>query len=219
MNERDYLRLKRQFAEDYESKVKALDLIWQEISGGKKPPKEPQEVNNAPAGRGNAASAVEEFVHQWNAEPFSAKQVEVWITQVKGQSANRTTIIHKLRRMLNEGEIDLVTKGAGKRASLYIVPFAGSNEATNPTPETEVVEATALPVTAVEMASERDVEELRSLLAILGIDVGEFREGILADFSVEKVRDLTKEQIRAVINRYVPKTPAVLDIPDEDFPF
>src|SRR5215213_9842002 len=111
MNERDYLRLKRQFTQDFETRLKALELIWLESSGGKKPPKEPTESSGATTERGNSAAAVAEFVRQWDGEPFSAKQVEAWITKVKGLSANRTTIIHKLRRMVNEGHLKLVTKG------------------------------------------------------------------------------------------------------------
>src|SRR5258707_949265 len=121
MNERDYLRLKRKFAKEYEGKIRALELIWQEVSGGKKPPKErkdqPEENGTTAAARGNSAAAVAEFVSQWKGENFSARQVESWIAETKGFAAHRTTIIHKLRRMLNENELRLVSQGSGKRAS------------------------------------------------------------------------------------------------------
>lgn len=129
MNERDYLRLKRKFTKEYESKLRALELIWQEVSGCKKPPKErkeaPDDNGTTAAVRGNSAAAVAEFVGQWTGEHFSAKQVESWIAETKGFAAHRTTIIHKLRRMLNDNELTLVSQGSGKRASQYSIANRG----------------------------------------------------------------------------------------------
>ena len=199
MNERDYLRLKRQFDDDYRQKLAALELIWQEVSGGKKPPKEPQDTSVSTAERGNSAAAVEDFVKQWVGEPFSAKQVEAWITQVKGLSANRTTIIHKLRRMVNDGQLNFVTKGSGKRASLYATP-----ESLGVPPGIVVIQSSdPMPEPQPEMATQEQVDLLRTLLADNSVSANTFREEVMKqEYGVERLRDLTSAQIEHLITRY-----------------
>ncbi|MFO0790183.1 MAG: hypothetical protein U0805_12090 [Pirellulales bacterium] len=209
MNERDYLRLKRQFEDEYKQKLAALELIWQEISGGKKPPKESAENNGNGAERVNSAAAVEEFVRQWNGEPFSTKQVEAWITQVKGLAANRTTIIHKLRRMVNEGQLQLVTKGSGKRASVYAITSQAI-----PSPEPPPQRLDTEDEEKSQMATEAEIEELRSLLGARQVNPRAFRQDVMQyEFGVTYLKELTHEQIQALIQRFQPEPPPAEDIP------
>lgn len=222
MNERDYLRLKRKFAKEYEGKLRALELIWQEVSGGKKPPKErkdqPEENGTTAAARGNSAAAVAEFVGQWKGDRFSAKQVESWIAETKGFAAHRTTIIHKLRRMLNDNELTLVSQGSGKRASQYSIANHMAPEQTPP--EVVTTEEPSAPEPEIEpeyepaMATQEDVNQLRDALSFHGTILSQFRATVLnGEFGVQKASELTHDQIQQLIERYAPPPP------NDDIPF
>ncbi len=171
MNERDYLRLKKQFADEYERKLQALELIWLESSGGKKPPKEQPE--GASVSRGNSAAAVAEFVEQWDGKEFSAKQVEGWIKSAKGLSTNRTTIIHKLRRMVNDGIIELAERGSGKRASVFVVPVKDAKP---------------------KLVDDKEIESFREHLKATNVDPSAFKELLQRDYAASRISQLNRDQ-------------------------
>jgi hypothetical protein len=185
MNERDYLRLKRQFHEEYAKKLEALELIWQEASGGKKPPRDSEESKGgAAATRGFLADAIAEFARSHGPFDFSSKDFEDWLLKTKGHRANRTTVTHKLRRMVNEGELALAERGSGKRASRY----------------------SWLTLPKEIPASDVQIEELKRILIETNVDPVTFKSGVLQrEFGVERLKELSSGQIEGLIGRYKPQ--------------
>lgn len=190
MNERDYLRLKRQFLDDYHKKLAALEIIWQESSNGKKPPREQSDLTGQSAAeRGQSAAAVIDFVQHWDREkPFSTRDVEDWIRREKGSPANRTTITHKLRRLANEGHVDILQSGRGKRASTYQVARKPQDDRGN------------MP------ASSEAIERLKELLTpLLPTEESKlaFRDSVLQEqYGVRRLAELNERQISELAERF-----------------
>jgi len=190
MTERDYLKLKKQFLDDYHRKLAALEVIWEESSNGKKPPKEQSDLTGQSAAeRGQSAAAVIEFLQHWDrTKPFSTRDVEDWIRREKGSPANRTTITHKLRRLANERHVVILQSGRGKRASTYQVAHDSQDEHGN------------------KLASDESVQQLKALLMPMLPDEGsklEFRDTVLrGEYGVMKLAELNEHQIGELAERF-----------------
>lgn len=191
MNERDYLHLKKQFADDYAKKVEALELIWQESSGGKKPPKEQVEGNVTSGARGYLATALEDFYKSWGAKEFSAKNFEDWLRRERNMHAHRTTVTHKLRRLVNDGALGLAARGSGKRGSVYFwieakrladKPLDGS--------------ATEQPVT------DEDVQAFKAMLLDRQAPIEEVRRVLSEEYGVEKIIQLSRQKFEELLTRF-----------------
>jgi len=113
MNEREYDRLRNEIEAEYHKKIEALELIW-------------RMSNKAPTGlmtngRGALLGAVRDAVNQLYAT-FTIRDVEKVIKQqnaVVGSHVRRASLSNTLKRLVEDGLLELVEKGQGKRPSSY----------------------------------------------------------------------------------------------------
>ena len=117
MNERDYLRLKRQTEEECRRKLEALETVWEMA-------KKNASKEHAPLAemveRGDLREAILEAIHQITHD-FTVEHVLAKIRAVDpalGEKAKSSSVSSALNRMV-PSDLELVLKGAGRKPSVY----------------------------------------------------------------------------------------------------
>jgi hypothetical protein len=115
MKEPEYRRLKQKIEDEYQEKLKALDMVFQ-MSGG-------ASVKNGKQGgresKGAVPQAVRNALQKLSGE-FTVREVEKQIKIVDPTSAfKRASISSTLKRLAKDEEIVCVEEGKGKRGSKY----------------------------------------------------------------------------------------------------
>jgi hypothetical protein len=116
MNEREYKRLRQQIQDDCKRKLEALDLVWQMAGPGSRG----DEASEAPIRRGAIDGLVRQVVPLMK-DAFTPRHVMERINELPDVPAgiNRSSVSSALKRLADEGQIDVVETGRGKRASRY----------------------------------------------------------------------------------------------------
>ncbi|ODS31732.1 MAG: hypothetical protein SCARUB_03129 [Candidatus Scalindua rubra] len=117
MKESEYNRLKKKIEVDYKEKLKALNLIW-EMAGEKKSRKlTPTNISN---GKKNLTKCVSEILEQKTGE-FTAAKVANWVSESNPdiKEINIPSISNILKRMAQDGKIQVDTVGSGRNPTIY----------------------------------------------------------------------------------------------------
>jgi hypothetical protein len=115
MKEPEYRRLKRKIEDEYQEKLKALDMVFR-MSGGA------STKNDKQAGReskGAVPQAVRNALQRMTGE-FTVREVEKQIKIADPTSAfKRASISSTLKRLAKDEEIVCIEEGKGKRGSKF----------------------------------------------------------------------------------------------------
>jgi DNA-binding transcriptional ArsR family regulator len=116
MNEREFLRLRRQLDEDYNRKVQALELVWEMACGPEPPP-----AHDTPDKVGKVAYSAEILaILSKISSVFTVKDVEEAIKRDRPDiKMDRSTISHTLKRAARDDQLAVVETGKGKRPTKY----------------------------------------------------------------------------------------------------
>ena len=120
MNEREYIKLRKQIHEDFQKKISALDTVWEISNTGPVPSMSDEPNKRQP--KGVAGSYVTKAVNSFGTQEFTTKDIDDRISQ-EGHSANRTTISHKLKALVQEGVLRVISEGKGKRLQYSLRPL------------------------------------------------------------------------------------------------
>lgn len=127
VNEREYLRLRRQIEDDAKRKLDALDLVWKMMRDPTNGVRSDDDAN--PVKRGAIDASVREVLPQLNGV-FGPREVRACVEKknptLAGQ-VNRSTVSSALRRLAEEGLITVVQHGKGKRPTRYRVKGVSLN--------------------------------------------------------------------------------------------
>jgi hypothetical protein len=117
MNERDYLRLKRQAEEECRKKLEALELVWEMAKGNASKEHAPfAEMVERGDLREAILEAIRELTHDFTVEHILAKIRA--IDPALGERAKASSVSSALKRMVGN-DIEIVVKGVGRKPSLY----------------------------------------------------------------------------------------------------
>jgi hypothetical protein len=118
MKESEYNRLKVEIATDYRRKLEALEMVWK-MSGGVS--RNDSEAANTIMGKGALLKAVRQSLADMDGD-FTLHDVEA---RIRLNNPSLTTALKRpslssaLKRLEKDSEITLVSRGRGKRASIY----------------------------------------------------------------------------------------------------
>ena len=121
MNEREYLRMRRQIEDDAKKKLEALELVWQMMRDPRNGPASDDDAN--PVKRGAIDAAVRKVLPHLSGT-FQPRDVIEMVEQRQPDLAglvNRTTVSSALRRLAEEKRLTVVEPGKGKRPTRYEV--------------------------------------------------------------------------------------------------
>ena len=176
MNEREYNRLRKHIEADYEKKIEALELVWA-MSQGDLGGASSNGKANVRQARGVASECVSDAIQRKGGMCFSVRDIAELISRDCETTVNRTTIAHKLRALVDGGQLSVVTVGKGKRATIY---------------------RTNSPVATVQKA-----EELRNLLRGNVENAELFKKEVLGEkYGVEKIAELGELAVDELINQF-----------------
>jgi hypothetical protein len=114
MHEREYKRLRAEIEADYRKKLEALDLVWSMSNGATRPG---QNIS----GRGAILLAVRTAVAGLQST-FGPPEVESSIKKndpALAPKIRRASISNVLKKLVDEGTVEVVEKGQGRQASTY----------------------------------------------------------------------------------------------------
>jgi len=117
MNEREYKRLKLEIEEEYRENLRALEMVWKRAGKtGSSKARVPRDNSLAHAVRG--------ALHMMPEDGFTLRSIEEAIVAngLGDGDVRRTSISVVLKRMADAGEIVVIEKGSGKRATKYAKP-------------------------------------------------------------------------------------------------
>jgi hypothetical protein len=121
MNEKQYLRLKRQIEAEYHKKLEALEMVYQmarpisSLTG--------KQLGMRTSSKGALRNALRSAFTSMSGE-FTPKVVLAKLRErdpAFAESVNKASLSSALARLAEGGEIELVEKGSGKRPSKYRV--------------------------------------------------------------------------------------------------
>ena len=132
MNQREYEKLKRQFKEEYDQKLAALELIYRASNKPdntfQKPKKSTSSLNGERAPRTpGIKETVRNILPEINKD-FTLHDVEDKLAESDSEIAakiKKASLSSVLKRLEAEGDIVIVERGTGKRPSIY--RLAGSH--------------------------------------------------------------------------------------------
>lgn len=121
MNEREYIRLRKKAQEEYDEKIKALDLVWKMAGGGA--------ARNGAKPRTSSSNGLREAIIEIAGEgglpeTFNQNHVMGALENAKPDLAvrtRRTYLSTTLKKLSDEEFLQLVEVGRGKRPSSYKV--------------------------------------------------------------------------------------------------
>lgn len=119
MNEREYLRLKKQAKDEYEGKLRAIEAVW---SMARPSASKRRSAAGAQPGRRALKTAVLDAIRGMPVgEQFSTGDVVAALKESDEDAgqASAASIASALARMVESGDIELVQKGAGRRPGVY----------------------------------------------------------------------------------------------------
>lgn len=184
MNERDYQRLKRSIEDDYRRKMEALETVWQIVRGvSDQSPCMPKAARSVEQPAATVISTVEPLLGSLP-DVFTIKDVEIRLSE-GATRPERSSISHALKRMQADGKLAVVETGRGKRPTKYCISsrMPGGKSGRFDLSESK------------SMATERDRVELIELMKSAGAKPSEFKGKLLREYGVERVLDLTKQQV------------------------
>jgi len=137
VNEREYRRLLQQVEDEYRRKKDALEIVWkmtQTTSNG-------HSVGEARMKRGTIEGLVRDVLAHMRGE-FSPREVIERINQMPNVPAelDRSSVSSALKRLADDGVLEVTEVGKGKRASRYRLRVANANatqQEPDPPPEPE----------------------------------------------------------------------------------
>jgi len=204
MNEREYERLKKIIQDDYRKKLEALDIVWR-VAVGSSPPGE--KLTTAPNGgsaagdsdepaesRGVIMAAVEDAIYQIEGA-FTVKSVAPLVMEILPgtQSPERSSISHALKRLADDGRLEVVQLGRGKRPTTY--------RRASP-PDSDRHRAGGDGSDGAIMCNDDQKTRIRDMVRDHGFEVPEFREVVLDGiFGVSALKDMTHGQAADLISR------------------
>ena len=138
MRDSEYRRTKRELEAELEiardtlakveSKVAALDLLWKEHFCKPQPTEStPEHASQVPANtnekiavfNGQAQSLIDEATNEFS-ENFGVREVEKRIqANHPDKTVNRTTIAGRLRKLVDDGRLQLIEAGQGRRPGKF----------------------------------------------------------------------------------------------------
>ena len=126
MNQREYDKLKKQFKEEYERKLSALELIYKESNvndnSNENPKKSRVKVTLEPKQKMPGLKDTVRRVIPDIKKDFSLHDVEDKLTEMDPEAAiniKKASLSSVLKRLESEGYIAVVERGFGKRPSIY----------------------------------------------------------------------------------------------------
>jgi len=112
VNEKQYLRLRRQIEDDYKKKLDALETVWRMVSDpAAEPATSHPRQNLMPLVRDAVATVDGPFTQTDLQEQLAAKNPSA--------SIRRSSLASALRRLVDEGVLEIVERGVGKKPSIY----------------------------------------------------------------------------------------------------
>lgn len=179
MNEREYLKLRKDARDEYHRKLGALDTVWR-MSNGTAPPNPPSKskVRSIDGERGNLVALVNQAVDAIEGE-FNAKDVMNRVRAVCGKEPDRSAVSHTLKRLEQSGKLVTVSAGSGRKGSIYA--------------------RHATPAPAPNLATDQQQQEIRTVARKLELDAQQFRENVLQGrFGVSRLAELDCEQAKCL---------------------
>jgi hypothetical protein len=113
MQEREYLRLRREIEERYREDLASLERIWELARG-------PENAGSDGIKRGDLQNAIIRALSQFTSD-FTAEQMhaKIKITDPEiGEKAKASSVSSSLNRM-DGNEIEVVVRGVGRKPSVY----------------------------------------------------------------------------------------------------
>jgi hypothetical protein len=114
MRDAEYHRLKKRIQQEYDEKIKALDMVFR-ISGGGSPAREA----NTRSSKGAVGQAVRAAIQKMSGN-FVVRDIE---NQLKSDDPTskikRASISSTLKRLADDDEIKLVEEGKGNKGSIF----------------------------------------------------------------------------------------------------
>lgn len=206
ITEKEYRRLWRKLRDQYEERLKALNLVW-EMSCDCKPPQmadggDDSEDNQAedPADhsiRGQVIAAVAVAVDELP-EEFTTTDVEKMVRASRPDlAAERSTISHAVKRIAAARSLAIAEAGKGKRATRFrkaaqeaVAKFGCTSHGATPGQRRPD-----------QVARFNRIQEVRRLVQESGMDVAQFRKEYLERYQAEKLDDLPSEAIETIASR------------------
>lgn len=211
MKEREFIRLRREIRADYHKKIEALELVWRMLNESAPPPdpkKKRPKAENPPSSQdgGQAhtqtAAQIKSVLGLMDGQ-FTRNDV-LRALRKQGIEANSSTVSHTLKRIESRGEIVLLSKGAGKRATVYCHPGQEPAPASPSPPAASPLRANLLDDdddVQVVMSTTDQHDRIRALAKELELDVNFIKTDlILGRFGVQKLVELTAQQADELVD-------------------
>ena len=118
MNQREYNRMKAEIEADYRHKMEALELVWNMAGGASR---NGAEAASTTLGKGTLLKAVRHTLADLSGD-FTLHDVMKKISLNNPSLAaklKQPSLSSALKRLAEDGIITLVSRGRGKRASIY----------------------------------------------------------------------------------------------------
>lgn len=108
MKQTEYLKLKEKIEKDYREKLGALELVWEMA----------KDNNQVATGQKKLTSCVRDVLENHTGR-FDLKDVLLWVSDIYLDAIKLPTLSNILKRMSNEGIIEIIQTGTGSRPTVY----------------------------------------------------------------------------------------------------
>jgi chromosome condensin MukBEF complex kleisin-like MukF subunit len=122
MDYEEYKKLKKQIADEYERELAALEMVWKRFQSLNSPSRKSISSANGDAAHAppiakSIRTAIKDFKSDFSADDVQQALIDHGF--VKSDEVNRLSITNALHRLYRRKEIEVVTRGQGRKGSIY----------------------------------------------------------------------------------------------------